>query len=242
MLEASRLGIAAFIVPIAFVFQPGLLMIGSPVSIVVAVATAALGLIALSAALAGHLQAPLGLLPRLALFVAAACLISPGAGIDLAGAAIFAAVLLWERLAPTRALPTSGMAASEERIPAKPPGFFGRWLARRVAREEEEAAEEMAAEGASTGGDAPFSSLEAWLRDDRITGDAAPADSARWSAWAVLAVAVLALGYMGAHSWHATRPLLWLGALFAVTLWIAGGLLLTLRPVLGPSAARVQRA
>jgi TRAP transporter 4TM/12TM fusion protein len=242
MLEASRLGIAAFIVPIAFVFQPGLLMIGSPMSIVVAVATAALGLVALSAALAGHLQTPLGLLPRLALFVAAACLISPGAGVDLAGAALFAAVFVWERLAPMRVLPVASAAASEERIPAIAQGFFGRWLERRVAREEAEAAEEMAAEGASSGSAAPFSSLEAWLRDDRITGDAAPADSSRWSAWAVLALATFALGYMGAHSWHATRPLLWLGALAAVTVWTAGGLLLTLRPVLGPAAARVQRA
>lgn len=243
MLEASRLGIAAFIVPIAFVFQPGLLMLGSPVAIATAVLTAALGLIALSAALAGHLRTPLGPVQRLALAAAAACLIAPGAWLDLAGFVLFGAVLLWDAIARRRPEAARAQPASDEAMPAaSPKGIFGRWLARRVAREEAEAAEEMAAEAAGTAAAGPGASLEAWLRDERITTEAAPADAARWSAWTVIAVATVALGYMGAHSWHATRPLLWLGALVAVAVWLTAGLVLTLRPVVRATAVSPQGA
>jgi TRAP transporter 4TM/12TM fusion protein len=244
MLEASRLGIAAFIVPIAFVFQPGLLMIGSPVAIATAVITAALGLIALSAALAGYLRTPLGPVRRLVLAAAAACLIAPGAWFDLVGLALFGTVLLWDAAARRTLEPARQLVASDDDTAAAPArGVFARWLARRVAREEEEAAEEMAAEagGSATPG-AAGTSLEAWLRDERISAEPAPADAARWSAWTVIAVATVALGYMGAHSWHATRPLAWLGALVAITVWLVGGLVVTLRPVVGAAAVSPQRA
>jgi hypothetical protein len=113
-----------------------------------------------------------------------------------------------------------------------------------VAREEAEAAEEMVAEAGGTvpGALGAGASLEAWLRDDRITAEAAPADAARWSAWTVIAVAAVALGYMGSHSWHATRPLLWLAALAGVSVWLAAGLVLTLRPVVRAESISPQRA
>jgi TRAP transporter 4TM/12TM fusion protein len=240
MLEASRLGIAAFIVPIAFVFQPGLLMIGSPVAIATAAITAALGLIALSAALAGYLRTQLGPARRIVLAAAAACLIAPGPGVDVAGLVLFGGALLWDLVARRAAETVPARVALEEPETARASnGLFARWLARRIAREEEEAAEEMAAEagGTAPSTSSPGPSLEAWLRDERITTEEAPADAARWSAWAVIAAAAVVLGYMGAHSWHATHPLLWLGVLAGLAVWLVGGLVFALRPIIGASAA-----
>jgi hypothetical protein len=182
---------------------------------------------------------------RLALAAAAACLIAPGAWFDLVGLALFGAAFLWDKVAQ-RSLDAVGQPAvsdSDTAAAAPARGAFGRWLARRVAREEEEAAEEMAAEaGGSPTPGTGNTSLEAWLRDERISNEPPPADAARWSAWAVIAVATVALGYMGAHSWHATRPLAWLGALVAITVWLVGGLVLTLRPVVNAAVVSPQRA
>jgi hypothetical protein len=49
------------------------------------------------------------------------------------------------------------------------------------------------------------------------------------------------LAYMGAHSWHATHPLLWLGILAGLAVWLVAGLILALRPVVRAAAA-VQEA
>jgi TRAP transporter 4TM/12TM fusion protein len=93
MLEGSRLGIAAFIVPMVFVAQPALLMRGSWTEILVASATAAAALLALSAALAGYLLGPLGPVRRLALSVAFVLMLMSDTSLDLLGALLLAACM-----------------------------------------------------------------------------------------------------------------------------------------------------
>lgn len=73
-----RLGIAAYIVPFVFVFHPALLFQGTAVEIVVAIVTAAVGVIFLSSGVAGYLFAPLGYLKR-AIFITAGLLTIPSA-------------------------------------------------------------------------------------------------------------------------------------------------------------------
>jgi TRAP transporter 4TM/12TM fusion protein len=70
--EAFRLGIAGFLVPFAFVFQPELLLNGSPGQIAATLAMTVFGVVCLAAGVIGHLFAPLKLIQR-ALLVAAAC-------------------------------------------------------------------------------------------------------------------------------------------------------------------------
>lgn len=53
--RAMRLGAAAFLVPWAFVFNPGILMIGSPMDIILAFIFIAMGAICVGIALEGHL-------------------------------------------------------------------------------------------------------------------------------------------------------------------------------------------
>jgi TRAP transporter 4TM/12TM fusion protein len=70
--EAFKLGIAGFLVPFAFVFQPELLLNGSAWQIALTLATTVFGVICLSAGVIGHLFGPLRAVQR-TLMIGAAC-------------------------------------------------------------------------------------------------------------------------------------------------------------------------
>lgn len=107
-------------------------------------------------------------------------------------------------------------------------GLLARWLARRVAREQADAAREIEIEG---GGQflPQANELETWLKDERISSEAVAPDIRRWSAWTVVAVAAIAIGYLGAGSMHSTQPITWLASLLGISVWLVAGLALTLR-------------
>ena len=93
--NASKLAIAAFIIPYMFVLSPELLMISPDVShIIVTVLTAIIGMIALSSALIGYLAANCALWERPSLIAAGLMMIKPGIMTDIVGVAIFAVILL----------------------------------------------------------------------------------------------------------------------------------------------------
>ncbi len=70
--EGFRLGIAGFLVPFAFVFQPALLLHGTPAQIALTLAVTVFGIVCLSAGVIGYLFASLRPLQRV-LLVGAAC-------------------------------------------------------------------------------------------------------------------------------------------------------------------------
>jgi TRAP transporter 4TM/12TM fusion protein len=69
-LHATRFGIAGFTVGFAFVYDPGIMMQGGLLAILLATTIQLLALTAITAAYAGYLTARLGLLPRIILGVA----------------------------------------------------------------------------------------------------------------------------------------------------------------------------
>jgi TRAP transporter 4TM/12TM fusion protein len=75
--EAVRLGVAAFIVPFAFILNPGLLLQGSAQTIVLAVLAAGAAAVLLAAATRGFAFRPLGPIERSLLSIAACLLIVP---------------------------------------------------------------------------------------------------------------------------------------------------------------------
>ncbi len=91
--EGVRLGIAAFLIPFAFVYNPGLLMRGGIDQIVLAITTAAIGATLVAAGIRGYLFGLLNPFQRLVLFGAGLLLIAPGLTLPLAGLAAAAAVL-----------------------------------------------------------------------------------------------------------------------------------------------------
>lgn len=107
-LTAFRLGLCSFIVPYMFVYGPSLLGLGTTAELIHGTLTAALGVMALAAALIGWLFTVLGLLLRLGLFASALLLIRHDTVTDIAGVTLLAAILMgaWV-LARRKAGPTT---------------------------------------------------------------------------------------------------------------------------------------
>jgi TRAP-type uncharacterized transport system fused permease subunit len=83
--EATRIGLAGFIVPFMFVYGPSLLLIGSFLEIITTSVTAVIGILALAASLEGYLLRRCPVWERIALFAIALLLMKPGLVTDAAG-------------------------------------------------------------------------------------------------------------------------------------------------------------
>ncbi len=92
--EAVKLGIAAFLVPFAFVYNPGLMMVGSVGKIVMATATALVGACLVAAGLRGYLLDHLNMVQRIAIFVAGLFWIAPGFTAPAIGLALLIVALI----------------------------------------------------------------------------------------------------------------------------------------------------
>jgi TRAP transporter 4TM/12TM fusion protein len=96
-----RLGIVAYVVPFIFVFHPALLFKGAPAEIVLAAATAAIGVVLMGIGLAGFLFRRLGAPARAVATLAGLMLIPPPSSTlwvasNVAGLALGAALVAWE--------------------------------------------------------------------------------------------------------------------------------------------------
>jgi TRAP-type uncharacterized transport system fused permease subunit len=95
--NASKLAIAAFIIPYMFVLSPELLLVyGVDSDLIFALVTAIIGMVALSSSLIGYLAAPLATLQRFILGAGGLMMIKPGLVTDIAGIAIFTAILMFQ--------------------------------------------------------------------------------------------------------------------------------------------------
>ena len=93
--NASKLAIAAFIIPYIFVMSPVLLMMsGSAAELLLSTITALCGMVAISSALIGYLLADCKGYERLVLIVAGLLMIQPGIITDGVGLAIFVLIIL----------------------------------------------------------------------------------------------------------------------------------------------------
>jgi len=95
---AFKLALSAFIVPFMFAYGPALLLIGEPAHIVLSTITAFLGILALSAGVEGWFIKKTNLVERILLFAAALTLMKPGLTTDIAGFAIFAVIIILQKL------------------------------------------------------------------------------------------------------------------------------------------------
>ncbi len=94
--QATRLAIAAFIIPYVFAVHPQMLLIDAHLPEVVQITlTSFLGMAGVCAGLTGYLLSPLNLPLRLAAIAGGLLMIVPGTATDIAGGCIIAALLLW---------------------------------------------------------------------------------------------------------------------------------------------------
>ena len=97
-IEAFRLGIAGFLIPFAFVFQPALLLQGTLPEIIKGTGLTALGVVCLAASLIGHIWSPLNWLHRFLFIGAAVLLVFPTMGLELIGLGLAVGLFLWARI------------------------------------------------------------------------------------------------------------------------------------------------
>ena len=95
--HASKLAIAAFIIPYVFVLSPVLLMVdATPLALVSVTLSALLGMIAISSALCGFLADHCRPYERILLIIAGLLMIKPGGITDLVGLVLFAVILVMQ--------------------------------------------------------------------------------------------------------------------------------------------------
>ena len=95
--HASKLAIAAFIIPYVFVLSPVLLMVdATPLALVSVTLSALLGMIAISSALCGFLADHCRPYERILLIIAGLLMIKPGGITDLVGLILFVVILVMQ--------------------------------------------------------------------------------------------------------------------------------------------------
>ena len=94
-----KLGIVAFIIPFMFVYEPSLLLMGDPLTIVLSTLSALIGVISLAGGMQGYLLADCRTWERAALLLSGLVLIYPGMLTDIMGLVLLVLVSLtqWNR-------------------------------------------------------------------------------------------------------------------------------------------------
>jgi TRAP-type uncharacterized transport system fused permease subunit len=95
-LIAVRLAIVGFIIPVVFVYRPALLLFGSPVEIIWALAASVVLVVCLASALEGWMLKRLNVLQRILLFGAGIALIPANLLVNVGALILAGLVLLWQ--------------------------------------------------------------------------------------------------------------------------------------------------
>jgi TRAP transporter 4TM/12TM fusion protein len=111
--QAFRIGFAGFLAPFLFVYQPPLLMRGDWGEIAIAVVSAAIGIVTLGAAVAGHMFGPLSWPVRAVLVAVSLVAISPDVSHSIASSVVLIAFALWDARRSRRAPPPPALVVSE---------------------------------------------------------------------------------------------------------------------------------
>ncbi|MCR5826064.1 MAG: TRAP transporter permease [Oscillospiraceae bacterium] len=97
--NATRLAIAAFIIPYIFAFNPAMLFINTtPLDVILVVITSALGMLSISLGMIGYFLKEMNILFRILCVVGGLMMIYPGVVTDLIGVAILVAIFLIEKM------------------------------------------------------------------------------------------------------------------------------------------------
>ncbi len=110
--NASKLAIAAFVVPYIFVLSPTLLMINATAATLLwSTCTSLVGMVGLSSAMIGYFLAPANPIVRVLFFVGGLLLIDPGLETDVVGGGILAAMMIFQYIKRKRADKNKAAAA-----------------------------------------------------------------------------------------------------------------------------------
>ena len=98
--NATKLAIAAFVVPYIFAYSPAMLFenVSGPFAVVQIVISALLGLFGIAASLNGYLYKKIPVLFRAALIIGGLCMMIPGTLSDVAGLIVVGGITLIQRM------------------------------------------------------------------------------------------------------------------------------------------------
>ncbi|MEW6661783.1 MAG: TRAP transporter permease [Bacillota bacterium] len=108
--EATRIGVAGFIVPYMFIFNNELLLQGAAPEIIQVAITSLIGITCFAIAIQGWLLRSANIVQRLIMFVVAVLMINRGTVTDIIGAVLVAATIIWQLIQKRNAAPVSGKA------------------------------------------------------------------------------------------------------------------------------------
>ncbi|MBO6041058.1 MAG: TRAP transporter fused permease subunit, partial [Oscillospiraceae bacterium] len=98
-LNATKLAIAAFVVPYVFAMNPSMLLVDASVlEVIIVVATSLVGIFGVASALNGYLFRPIPLLIRVLCAAGGLLMLDPSTATDLIGIAVLAAAILFQYL------------------------------------------------------------------------------------------------------------------------------------------------
>ena len=98
--ETMRIGLPIFVLPFTFVYQPALLLLGSPEQVVAAAITCGLAVVAFAGGASGYWLRPLGWTGRALLLAAGALLVVPAPLFQVAGFALMLVMVGVQRVRP----------------------------------------------------------------------------------------------------------------------------------------------
>ncbi len=100
-INASKLAIAAFIIPYIFVLSPEILMIdATPMGVIFSCSTAVIGMVGVAAAMGSYFTRRLNFIQRALFFFGGLGLIDPGLYTDIAGVVLMLIAYMWSRKNP----------------------------------------------------------------------------------------------------------------------------------------------
>ena len=104
-INATKLAVAAFVVPYIFAYSPAMLFenVSGPFAVVQIVISALLGLFGIAAALNGYLYRKIPLLLRAALIIGGLCMMIPGSLSDITGLIVVGGIVLFQKLSAKKA-------------------------------------------------------------------------------------------------------------------------------------------
>ncbi|MGQ9648246.1 MAG: TRAP transporter permease [Thermodesulfobacteriota bacterium] len=97
---AIRMGLPAFIIPFIFVYNPALLLMGSPLFLIQAIGTAVIGMYLMAGAVVGFHMRKINILERVFILVAALALLVPEIKTDIFGLVVAAFAIMVQKFFP----------------------------------------------------------------------------------------------------------------------------------------------
>ena len=216
-IQASRMGIACFLLPILFIYSPGLLFEGSWQDIAYATLMATIGLIALATAATGYAFNLMSLWQRVGALLTFVLCITPVLLLNLIGCGIAGIVFIynWLLRRDQKTLALQTPQADDSRTSTG--GVFSRLVERQVSREQTVTANSV---------DDPDHILSTIMQDPPQQ-KIALRSRFYWLSWGIVVVVAGLLEWSGQLVLQARSPLLWAALMLTLAIAFSVGIVKT---------------